>query len=51
MGCSNKLEEFAKKPVGCSSKFEELVKKPFFVAVAVKGEVAVKKPLFTSDCN
>ena len=50
MGCSNKLEEFAKKPVGCSSKFEELVKKPL-VAVAVKGEVGVKKPLFTSDCN
>ena len=50
MGCSNKLEEFAKKPVGYSSKFEELVKKPL-VAVAVKGEVAVKKPLFTSDCN
>ena len=43
MGCSNKLEEFAKKPIGCSSKFEELVKKPL-VAVAVKGEVAVKKP-------
>ena len=43
MGCSNKLKEFAKKPVGCSSKFEELVKKPL-VAVVVKGEVAVKKP-------
>ena len=33
-----------KKPVGYSSKLVEFVKKPVLVAVAAKGEVAVKKP-------